>query len=435
MNSHTPQLGIARVERLSHDGRGVARVAGKTLFIEGALPGEEVRFRVTKCRARYDEATTVEILQASPHRVVPPCPHYGRCGGCNLQHLAPAAQLGIRQQHLVDALERIAGLSPARWLDPVPGEPWAYRARARLAIDSGHGRVAPALGFRREGSKHVEALDCCPVLTNEASALLRPLTQLLGELEHPNWLQEAWLASGEPGLALGLSCTRATPHPADVERLRTFCAAHNVKLQIGTVIDGQTRWPEQAEALSYHTGCEDVRLHFQPWQFTQANRGVNRALIALVGELLQPQPADRLLDLFCGLGNFSLPLARRVAQVTGIEGEAAAIESARNNARLNGIGNVEFLRANLAQDPGASAWARGRYELIVLDPPRAGAAALVPALLKLRPRRICYISCDPATLARDARKLCAGGKIELLAAGVLDMFPQTSHCESIALFG
>ena len=184
-----------------------------------------------------------------------------------------------------------------------------------------------------------------------------------------------------------------------------------------------------------HTGCADIRLQFQPWQFTQANRTVNRALIALVGDLLQPQPADLLLDLFCGIGNFALPLAGRVAQVTGIEGDAASIECARHNAQLNGIANAEFLRADLAHDPGASAWARRRYQLIVLDPPRAGAAALVPTLPRLRPRRLCYISCDAATLARDARKLCADSKLELLAAGVLDMFPQTSHFESIALFG
>ncbi len=413
----------------------MARVAGKTLFIDGALPGEEVRYRISKRRARYDEALTLEILHPSPQRVAPPCPHYGRCGGCNLQHLAPVAQLEVRQQHLGDALERIAGLRPRRWLDPVASEPWEYRARARLAIECGERGSAPTLGLRREGSRRVEALHSCPVLVAAASALLAPLAQLLGELEQPGWLQEAWLASGEPGLALALGCTRATAHPNDVQRLHAFCAAHSVQLQIGIVNDGRIRWPERLEALGYHTGCADIRLQFQPWQFTQANRTVNRALIALVGDLLQPQPADLLLDLFCGIGNFALPLAGRVAQVTGIEGDAASIECARHNAQLNGIANAEFLRADLAHDPGASAWARRRYQLIVLDPPRAGAAALVPTLLRLRPRRLCYISCDAATLARDARNLCADSKLELLAAGVLDMFPQTSHFESIALFG
>ena len=431
----TSREATLEVSGLSHDGRGVARRDGKTVFIAGALPGEQVRARVTRGKARFEEARLLELLRASPERRTPPCPHFGRCGGCTLQHLSPGAQLAAQQQQLASAFERIAGLRPAHWLEPVASESFGYRARARLAVAWDPATRRAALGFRRGASRAVEALDACPVLAPEASALIAPLGALIATLDAPGRVRELWLATGEPGLALGVACAPA-PDAADRARLEAFAAAHGTVLHVGRLPGdgGAPHWSEGGPALRYAAAAGGPVLEFQPWDFTQANRSVNRALIARVLEELAPGPGDRVLDLFCGLGNFTLPLAGRATRVTGVEGDAALLERARHNARANGLDNAEFVAADLAVAPAGAAWARGRYDLVLLDPPRSGAAALLPALAKLGARRIAYVSCDAATLARDAGMLCARGAWSLHRAGVFAMFPQTAHFESLAIF-
>jgi 23S rRNA (uracil1939-C5)-methyltransferase len=430
-----PREVTLEVSGLSHDGRGVARRDGKTVFIAGALPGEQVRCRVTHAKARFDEARLLEVLHPSPERRAPHCPHFGHCGGCTLQHLSSAAQLAAHQQQLASALERIARLQPDQWLPPVPSEPFAYRARARLAVawDAGARRVA--LGFRRGASRVVEPVTTCPVLAPAAGALIAPLAALIATLAAPGRVRELWLATGEPGLALGVACTSALDAP-DRGRLEAFAAEHGAVLHLGRAAEDGSgpQWSEGGPPLRYATGPDGPVLEFQPWHFTQANRGVNRALIAAVLAQLAPAASDRVLDLFCGLGNFTLPLATRAAQLTGVEGDAALLDQARRNARANGLDNTEFLAADLAVAPAGAAWARARYDLVLLDPPRSGAAVLLPALARLGARRIAYVSCDAATLARDAAVLCARGAWSLTHAGVFDMFPQTSHFESLAVF-
>ena len=423
------------VSGLSHDGRGVARRDGKTVFIAGALPGEQVRCRVTHARARFDEAQLIEVLRASPERRAPRCPHFGHCGGCTLQHLSGEAQLAAHQQQLAGALERIARLQPGQWLAPVASEPFAYRARARLAVAWDAGARRAALGFRRGASRVVEPLDSCPVLAPAAGALIAPLAALIATLAAPGHVREVWLATGEPGLALGVACAPALD-ATDRARLEAFAAAQGAVLHLGLIaaLGEEPQWTEAGPPLRYATAPDGPVLEFQPWHFTQANRGVNRALIAAVLAQLAPGPDDHVLELFCGLGNFTLPLATRAARVTGVEGDAALLDWARRNARANGLANTEFVAADLALAPAGAAWARARYDLVLLDPPRSGAAALLPALARLGARRIAYVSCDAATLARDAAVLCARGAWSLSHAGVFAMFPQTAHFESLAVF-
>jgi 23S rRNA (uracil1939-C5)-methyltransferase len=292
------------------------------------------------------------------------------------------------------------------------------------------------VGLRRGASARIEALDQCLVLDPRLSVLLAPLNDLLRNLRHADRLHELWLAAGETEVALAFSAS-PTPHPEDVDALQRFCAARGLDCQIATLKDRRSKpsWPESDPPLCYRILDRRLELRFQPWHFTQANRVVNEMLVHEVLQLLAPGPQDRVLDLFCGLGNFSLPLALHAAHVTGIEGDAAMVGLAQRNAAANGISNAEFVHADLAQDPAAHAWSRQRHELVLLDPPRTGAAALMPSLLRCGARRIAYVSCDVATLARDAAALCARGKYKLEAAGVLDMFPHTAHVEALAIFG
>jgi len=433
--TRTQREDTLEVAGLSHDGRGVARRDGKTVFVAGALPGEQVRCRVTHGKTRFDEARLLEVLRASPERRTPHCPHFGHCGGCTLQHLSSAAQLAAHQQQLASALERIARLQPGAWLAPVASEPYGYRARARLAVAWDPGARRVALGFRRGASRVVEPLGACPVLAPAASALIAPLAALIATLAAPGRVRELWLATGEPGLALGVACAPDLDAP-DRGRLQALAAGHGAVLHFGrAATDGSaTQWTEGGPPLRYATAPGGPALEFQPWHFTQANRAVNRALIEAVLSQLAPGASDRVLELFCGLGNFTLPLAAHAAAVTGVEGDAALLDWARRNARANGLGNTEFVAADLAVAPRGAAWARARYDLVLLDPPRSGAAALLPALARLGARRIAYVSCDAATLARDAAVLCARGAWSLTHAGVFDMFPQTAHFESLAIF-
>jgi len=418
---------------LSHDGRGVAREAGKAIFIAGALPGETVRCRVTHSRPRFDEARLLEVRLPSPDRRAAPCPHYGRCGGCALQHLAAPAQLAARERQLADALARIARLEPREWLAPVASAPWAYRSRARLAVQRERSTGRVSVGFRRGASRTLEPLAGCAVLVPELSTLIGPLAALLDTLHEPGRLREIWLASGEPGVAMGVACS-AAPGAADRDALAGFCAGRGIVLHLGAAghASASVAWSEDGPPLRY-APAEGLELEFHPWHFTQANRVVNRAMVEALIALLAPRREDRVLDLFCGLGNFSLPLARTAAQLTGVEGDAALVAMAQRNAVSNGLANAHFVQADLAAATPSGAWTRGHFELVVLDPPRSGAAALLPLVLRLGARRIAYVACDAATFARDAAALCAGG-YALTHAGILDMFPQTAHFETLGIF-
>ncbi|HEY1992091.1 MAG TPA: 23S rRNA (uracil(1939)-C(5))-methyltransferase RlmD [Gammaproteobacteria bacterium] len=411
------------ITALSHDGRGVARLGGKTMFIEDALPGESVRFRIYKRRREYDEAQVTEVLQASPHRVEPRCGHFGICGGCSLQHLAPEAQVAAKQQALLDNLERIGGLKPERVAPPLLGPVWGYRRRARLsAYREPGGKVL--VGFTERHRHRVTDVWRCHVLDPKVGRLIDKLSELLSSLSIPDKIPQLEVAAGDEGVVLVIR-VMAPPSDADRQKLARFGEQHGMRV----ILQGEDPQPE----LHYRLPESGVEIAFQPADFIQVNGEMNRRLVQLAMEALDPQADEDVLDLFSGLGNFTLPLSRRARSVLGVEGEAGLVVKARQNAASNGIANAEFELANLFDERQHGPWAKRRYARILLDPPRAGAREVIAQFPRFDARRIVYVSCHPATLARDARMLVDQGW-RLTQAGVLDMFPHTAHVESLAVF-
>jgi 23S rRNA (uracil1939-C5)-methyltransferase len=412
----------AEIESLDHEGRGVAHVGGKTVFVDGALPGEAVRFRRTRRQRRYDEAAAVEVLRAAPERVAPRCRHFGVCGGCALQHLDHAAQLTAKSRIVVEALERIGGVAPERWLPPLAGPAWSYRRRARLGCKFVDKKGKALVGFRERGSPLLADLEVCEVLAAPVGALVAALAALVGSLEIRRRVAQMLRVLDEPP-------------EGDLARLREFESQHGIALYLQRGgLDTVAALTPPATALRYELDGLPAGIEFAPTDFIQVNGELNRLMVARAMELLDPQPADRALDLFCGLGNFSLPLARRTAAVAGVEGDAALVARARANAARNGIDNAAFHAADLAAATQQGEWARARHDLVLLDPPRAGAREILPVAVASRPRRVVYVSCHPGSFARDAGILAGQLGYRLAAAGVMDMFPHTSHVETIALF-
>ena len=424
----------ADVVDLAHDGRGIARVDGKAVFIEGALPGERVKFRVFKRRRQLDEAGLVEVLRASPDRVVPKCAHFGVCGGCSLQHLAPAAQLAAKQRQLLDNLERIGRVRPRRVLEALEGPVWAYRRRARLGVKYVHKKGRVLAGFREREKPYIADIRRCEVLLDRFATLPAELAALVETLSLRGNLPQVELAAGDVEAALVFR-VMATPSAQDLTLLEAFGARHGVQifLQSGG-LDTIKPLREGYPALGYAVDAERLTLEFGPVDFFQVNREINLSMVAAAVDLLQPTPSDTVLDLFCGLGNFTLPLAARVGAVTGVEGDAALVAKARANAARNGIANVEFAVDNLFEPGRFGPWAQKTYDLVLLDPPRAGASEIMERMAHWRPRRVVYISCHPGSLARDAGILVENQGYTLLGAGVMDMFPHTTHVESVAVF-
>jgi 23S rRNA (uracil1939-C5)-methyltransferase len=425
---------LATVADLAHDGRGVARLAGKAVFVAGALPGETVRLARRRRRARHDEAELLEVLVAAPGRVTPPCPAFGRCGGCALQHLAPADQLRAKERQLMAELERIGRVAPGSRLPPLTGPVTGYRRRARLGVKYVRRTRRVLVGFRERDSPLLADLTACPVLAAPVGPLLGELAALIGALTVPDQIAQIEVAIAPEATALVFR-NLVPLAVADHERLAAFGQRHalDIWLQPGGVASAAPL-AGAARALRYRLPEFDVEVAFGPLDFVQVNAALNERMVALALRLLDAAPGERVLDLFCGLGNFTLPLARRAAAVLGVEGEAGLVERARANARLNGLDNARFALADLARDPRDEPWARERFERVLLDPPRAGALAVLPLVAKHRPARIVYVSCHPGTLARDAGVLVHEHGYRLAAAGVMDMFPHTAHVESIAVF-
>lgn len=424
----------ALVVDLSLEGRGIARVAGKAVFVEGALPGERVRFRVRRARRQFDEAELLEILEPSADRVAPRCAHFGVCGGCTLQHLAPAAQLEIKQRQLLEALARIGEVRPRQVLLPIEGPPFAYRRRARLGVRYVHKKGRVLAGFRERDKPYVADVRRCEVLIERFANLPAELAELVEALSVREHVPQVELSAGDEGAALVFRVLQP-PSDADLAAIERFALRHACNAYL------QSAGPESlrpiggaAGALRYAVDAGAVVLEFGPLDFVQVNRDINEALVTRALEALDPAPADRVLDLFCGLGNFTLPLARRAGRVLGVEGDAGLVARATANAARNGLANAEFVAADLGQGAALGPWAQGRFDLVLLDPPRAGAVSIVERMPQWGPRRVVYISCHPGSLARDAGVLVRAGGFELIGAGVMDMFPQTAHVESIAVF-
>jgi 23S rRNA (uracil1939-C5)-methyltransferase len=420
------------VAALNHEGAGIVR-AGKSVFIPGALPGEQVRFQRRRHHRRHDDGELLAVLAPSAARVEPRCAHFRVCGGCALQHLAPEAQRELKQRELADSLERVGRVAPRRWLAPIADAPWGYRRRARLGVKYVERKGRVVVGFRERDSNLIAALERCEVLASPVGALIAPLAELITALSVRERLPQIEVAVADGGVALVLRVLEP-PSIEDIERLREFERAHTVRLYLqASGIESVRALTEPAPALHYGLPEAGLELEFQPTDFIQINGAVNRLLVAAAAELLELTPQARVLDLYCGLGNFTLSLARRARSVLGVEGDAGLIERARRNALRNGISNAEFVRVDLSGALAGSPWLAQPHSHVLLDPPRIGARELLPEIARLAPQRLLYVSCHPGTLARDLGLLVHEYGFDLLAAGVVDMFPHTAHVESLAL--
>ncbi|MGB5259448.1 MAG: 23S rRNA (uracil(1939)-C(5))-methyltransferase RlmD [Gammaproteobacteria bacterium] len=422
------------IDSLAHDGRGVAHVEGKAVFIEGALPGELVGFEYLVTRRKFDEGQVTDIHQAAPDRVTPKCIHFGVCGGCSLQHLSPGAQIAAKQQVLMDNLERIGGVSPQSILPPLTGPVWGYRNKARLGVKDVQKKGRVLVGFREKHASFVADLTRCEVLHPAAGGRIDVLARLVESLDARARIPQIEVAVSDAVTALVFRHLDPLSE-ADEVRLADFAASHGIHVWLQSGGPDTVRpFAPLDSRLSYQLPGQSVEIRFRPTDFTQVNPAINAQLVARVLAMLDLSGDDQVLDLFCGLGNFTLPIARQAGSVTGVEGEAGLVARARDNAAHNRLNNVTFEVANLAADCRDSVWAGGSYNKILLDPPRSGATGVLDVLGNMQPQRIVYVSCHPGSLARDAAVLVREQGYTLVTAGVMDMFPHTAHVESIALF-
>lgn len=437
------KMPIGRVETLDHEARGIARQEGKAIFIEGALPGERVEYASYRKKPQYEQAHLIRILEPSVLRVAPRCPHFGICGGCAMQHLDAAAQVAVKQRVLEDNLWHIGRVRPEHLLPPIQGTPWGYRHKARLGVRKVPKKGGMLIGFHEKRSSYIADIQSCAVLHPAVSRLLLPLRELIGALSIAERLPQIEVAVGDACVALVLRILEPLTE-SDETRLRAFADTHGIVFYL------QPKGPETAcrfhplpgAELEYRLPEYELTMPFRPTDFTQVNHGINRVLIRHALKLLDPQPGEKIADLFCGLGNFSLPIARCGASVVGVEGNPALVERAQGCAQLNHLDTqTRFIAANLFECTPESLAALGPQKKFLIDPPREGAVEVVKALPDATmqgeyhaPERIVYVSCNPATLARDAAILTHLKGYRFVAAGAINMFPHTAHVESIALF-
>ena len=425
----------ASIASLSHEGRGIARINGKTVFIDGALPGEQVRFQYTRKRGQFDEGRTVEVLEPSASRVEPRCRYYGVCGGCSLMHLDGGEQILHKQSVLLEQLQHIGGLEPERVLPPLSASHWGYRRKARLGAKYVTGKEKVLVGFREKFSSFIADIDSCEVLHPILGEAIGQLKELIHELSVYRQIPQLEVAISDTVAAVVIR--HLAPLTDDDKRiLADFEAQRPVRfyLQPAGLDSVHSLSGEDGENLYYRLDGHDITVEFSPIDFTQVNFELNALLVDRVIELLEPGDTDTVLDLFCGLGNFTLPIARYAKQATGLEGSEDLVLRAQRNARNNNLTNVDFSACNLSEPDAGSLVSGCAYNKVLLDPPRTGAREIIEQLDLERVERLVYVSCNPATLARDAGILANQGGLGLKAAGVMDMFPHTSHVESIALF-
>jgi 23S rRNA (uracil1939-C5)-methyltransferase len=422
---------------LSHDGRGVARregEGGKVTFITGALPGEVVSAEPTARNRHFDEARTLEVLQPSPQRVTPRCPHFGVCAGCVLQHLEESQQIVAKQRVLTDNLTRIGHVTPGKVLPPLVGDSWGYRRKGRFSVRRVEKKDKTLVGFRELDPRFVADLSQCLTVIPEIGSKVGAMAAFIETLDGKRDIPQIEFIAGDEAIMLTIRHMQPLTD-ADRAAWTAFGQEHGfaISLQPGGVESVQPLWPAEVP-LSFKLAPWDVELAFRPLDFIQVNASLNVKMIALALELLEAGPDERVLDLFCGLGNFTLPLARTVRDVVGVEGDAGLVARARENAERNGLANAQFHAADLTQDQRNAPWMRQGFDKLLLDPPRSGAIEVLQQLPLKQFKRIVYVSCHPGSLARDAGYLVNEQGFTLVSAGAMDMFPHTAHVESIAVF-
>ena len=439
------------IESLDHAGQGIAREGGKTIFVEGGLPGERVSWLSYRRKPNFEMARVTEIHKAASARVEPRCPHFGVCGGCSLQHADPNLQIATKQRVLEDNLQHIGNVRPGAVYAPISGPTWHYRFRARVSVRLVPKKGGVLVGFHERRSSYIADMTSCSILPKPMSDMLVPLRHLIEGMSQPDRMPQIEMAVGEhPGnpnpnaLDIVLVLRHLEPlTEADQARLSAFGLQHGVRwfLQPGGPATVHPLDPKDAPLLSYQLPNFGLTLQFAPTEFTQVNPAINHALVTKAMRLLAAQPGERVADMFCGLGNFTLPIARSGAQVVGVEGSEALVKRAAENAEHNGLGHLtSYFAANLFLDCQPVLERMGKLDRMLIDPPREGAIELVKALPDAEqprgdaPHTIVYVSCNPATLARDAGILVNVKGYILEGAGIANMFPHTAHVESIALF-
>lgn len=423
------------ISSLSHEGRGIASINNKTTFIEGALPGEEVSFTYCKKHSKYDEGIILEIISASPDRVIPHCPHFSICGGCNLQHLHTTQQILFKQNVLLEQLKHFGNLIPQQLMPPLTGPEWGYRYKARLSVKYVDKKNALLIGFHEKNGRYVADLSCCPVLHPSVGQLIEPLKKMIMQLSIYRQIPQIEVAIADNFSAL-IFRHLSDMTDQDIKQLVQFAQQYHfqIYLQPNSPLPLHCIWPENnQQLLNYSLADHHLTLEFKPNDFTQINPIINQKMINSALQLLDLNSADIVLDLFCGIGNFTLPIAKYAKSVVGVEGAKSSVERAIQNALNNSIDNAQFYVSNLIDPKMSDSWAIQKYNKILLDPPRTGALEIIKHFASWQPQKIVYVSCNPATLARDAGELAKQG-YRLIKAGVMDMFPHTKHVESMALF-
>lgn len=423
------------IESLAHDGRGVTHVDGKVVFIDEALPGEELEFIYTDSRRDYAEGKVETLFTRAPERVEAECPHFGRCGGCSFQHVSDAAQITFKQELLLDQFQRIGKVEINEIWEPLTGPHWGYRRKARMGVKyvAKKGRVL--VGFRERRNQFLAEIESCKVMHPIVGEKLMDLSAMIGQLSIKDKIPQIEVAIGDEDCVLAFRVLEPATDE-DKEIMRAFGHQHGISMCL------QSKGPDtivpiegEPEVIpTYSLPDQGITFRFKPAMFTQVNYEINRQMVNRVMQEMDFNEQDRVLDLFCGLGNFTLPIATKAGHVVGIEGDQPLVNHAKENALLNNLSNVEFFAADLSKDVSDQAWARQKYNKVMLDPSRAGASEVLHNLKNWDPELVMYVSCNPSTLARDAGILVNELGYTLVKAGVMDMFPQTGHVESIALF-
>ena len=430
-----PQTPVeAVIESMSLEGKGITHIDGKAVFVGGALPGEKVMFKYTAINRKFDEAYVSEVLEASEDRVEPGCPHFQICGGCSMQHMAVENQIHHKQKAMLDALEHIGKVTPETVFEPMVGEPWGYRRKARLGVRHVRKKDKVLVGFRERSGGFLADIDSCKVLHPSVGEKLVDFQKLIIQMEAKETIPQIEVAVGDEATALVFRHLEPL-NEADQQLLIEFGKAHDFQIYLQP--KGPTTvhciWPENP-GLFYEHPEFDTKVAFGPQDFFQVNSSINRKMVPRAVELLELDGSQKVLDLFCGLGNFTLPIAKNAAEVVGVEGDTVMVQRAKQTALDNGVSNTRYYAFDLTADVKSEPWMKQQYDRILLDPPRSGAKEVIEHFAKLKAKRIVYVSCHPGTLARDAEELVNKQGYRLIGAGVMDMFPHTAHVESIAVF-